>query len=223
MELESASLRLNVSGDWLFSTNGFPIPEELKNEFSNIPLSPPTTFETLDFDTLLVENENSDDSTSSPQSHITFDSNNNFGAMEDIKPSLKSEEITDDIPESMQKKKRGRKRKVATDDPTVLKEIHKVNEKRRRDDIRTGFDTLKQIIPGINAKDKNTIVLDKTIQHINVLNDQMSRLTAELDKLKSNRNTFIATAPMVYLVHLQYHQLLHQVMRKILMLQYQRK
>jgi len=197
MELESASLRLNVSGDWLFSTNGFPIPEELKNEFSNIPLSPPTTFETLDFDTLLVENENSDDSTSSPQSHITFDSNNNFGAMEDIKPSLKSEEITDDIPESMQKKKRGRKRKVATDDPTVLKEIHKVNEKRRRDDIRTGFDTLKQIIPGINAKDKNTIVLDKTIQHINVLNDQMSRLTAELDKLKSNRNTFIATAPMV--------------------------
>jgi len=194
MELESASLRLNVSGDWLFSTNGFPIPEELKNEFSNIPLSPTNTFETLDFDTLL-ENDNSDQSsTSSPQSHTSFDiisSNNINDEMQDIKPLLKNEE-SDEIPDTNQKKKRGRKRKVATDDPTVLKEIHKVNEKRRRDDIRTGFDTLKQIIPGINPKDKNTIVLDKTIQHINVLNEQMSRLTAELDKLK-NKNIIIST------------------------------
>jgi len=78
-----------------------------------------------------------------------------------------------------------------------LKEIHKVNEKRRRDDIRTGFDTLKQIIPGINPKDKNTVVLDKTILHINALNEQMTRLTAEVDKLKNNRSTFIATPPEI--------------------------
>jgi len=85
MELESTSLRLNISNDsWLFNPNGFAIPEVLSNEFSNNPLSP-ATFETIDFDSLLVENENSDDSTSSPTTH--FESN--LVEMQDIKPTVK--------------------------------------------------------------------------------------------------------------------------------------
>jgi hypothetical protein len=88
---------------------------------------------------------------------------------------------------SLPKKKRGRKRKFDTDDPNILREIHKSNEKKRRADMRHEFTQLKALVPGLSRKTNNLAVLQATVKHVRLLTDYMERLAAEFEKAHAGK------------------------------------
>src|SRR5262249_41036991 len=69
----------------------------------------------------------------------------------EVENNAESNEDDGNYSESEEKprKRRGRKRKLGTDDPEQLKQIHNQNEKKRRADQRKLFAQLRKVVPGV--------------------------------------------------------------------------
>lgn len=68
--------------------------------------------------------------------------------------------------EEKPRKRRGRKRKLGTDDPEELKAIHNMNEKKRRADQRRLFAQLRKVVPGVEEQAQKTTVLQRVYEYL---------------------------------------------------------
>jgi len=115
-------------------------------------------------------------SPSSPNSVQSVDSPEEGESVADSPEAEQAEEANDEnegdvdgnYSESEEKprKRRGRKRKLGTDDPEELKAIHNLNEKKRRADQRRLFAQLRKVVPGVEEQAQKTIVLQRVYEYI---------------------------------------------------------
>lgn len=81
------------------------------------------------------------------------------------------------------KKSRSQKHGAELDTSEYKRQVHIQSEQKRRAEIKEGFDTLRQHIPGcVNKKLSKATLLKRTVQHLQHLKKNQASILAELKK-----------------------------------------
>ncbi|KAJ3128493.1 hypothetical protein HK098_004388 [Nowakowskiella sp. JEL0407] len=69
---------------------------------------------------------------------------------------------------------------------------HIASEQKRRDLLRTGFETLTQMVPGVKVGASKNVILSKSLDHIRSLEERNRNLREKIERLKLRKRQKVA-------------------------------